>query len=191
MHNRHNVPPNYDKYLESLLVPIMMQKQYPNISNSVEYPLESVVNFWGPKLNPNADGNYFASSFSYMFMFAVMEGYNEIHCYGFDMLDGSEYAHQRPNAEYLIGVARGMGIHVHLPSQSALCKHNRRYGYDDVELEGPITVKSQNERIKHYEEETDKALKRYMQLSGCLEEAREMKKQIVMYMRGGSYHRKE
>jgi hypothetical protein len=36
----------------------------------------------------------------------------------------TEYKYQRPNLEYLIGFARGLGIEVYIPEQSSLCKFN-------------------------------------------------------------------
>jgi hypothetical protein len=54
--------------------------------------------------------------------FALVAGYKEIHVYGYNMSDTEEYRTQRAGAEYFIGVAEGMGVAVHLPEGSALCK---------------------------------------------------------------------
>ena len=41
-------------------------------------------------------------------------------------------SYQRAGAEYLIGFARGMGIPVYIPEQSALCKANFTYGISEL-----------------------------------------------------------
>lgn len=43
-------------------------------------------------------------------------------------------SYQRPGSEYLIGYARGMGIPVFVPEQSALCKANYVYGWTEPPL---------------------------------------------------------
>jgi hypothetical protein len=65
---------------------------------------------------------YWNSSIAYAMALAIHEGAREIAIYGVDMDGTDEYAYQRPNMEYLIGFARGQGIHVHIPKQSALCR---------------------------------------------------------------------
>jgi hypothetical protein len=49
--------------------------------------------------------------------------------YGVTMKAGDEYGYQRPNAEFLIGLARGKGIKVHLPENCSLCKYQGDLGY--------------------------------------------------------------
>lgn len=65
---------------------------------------------------------YWNSSIAYAMALAIHEGAEEIAIYGVDMDGTDEYAYQRPNMEYLIGFARGRGISVHIPKQSALCR---------------------------------------------------------------------
>lgn len=65
---------------------------------------------------------YFNSSIAYAMALAIHEGAEEIGIWGVDLATTEEYAYQRPNMEYLIGIARGKGIKVHIPEDSALCK---------------------------------------------------------------------
>ena len=65
---------------------------------------------------------YWNSSIAYAMALAIHEGAREIAIYGVDMDGTDEYAYQKANMEYLIGVARGRGIQVYIPPQSALCK---------------------------------------------------------------------
>ena len=78
------------------------------------YPFEAVAKTIGQA--------YWNSSISYAMALAIHEGAREIAIYGVDMDGTDEYAYQKANMEYLIGVARGRGIQVYIPPQSALCK---------------------------------------------------------------------
>ena len=78
------------------------------------YPFESVSKSIGQA--------YWNSSIAYAMAMAIHEGAEEIGIYGVHMSGTDEYAYQRPNMEYLIGVARGKGIKVHIPEESSLCK---------------------------------------------------------------------
>jgi hypothetical protein len=51
--------------------------------------------------------------------------------WGVDLHCESEYAYQRPNLEYLIGLARGRGMKVFIPPASALLttKMDVAYGF--------------------------------------------------------------
>jgi hypothetical protein len=68
---------------------------------------------------------YLESSIAYMVAQALLElkPVDRIAIFGVDLHCESEYAYQRPNLEYLIGLARGKGIKVYIPPQSALCSH--------------------------------------------------------------------
>ncbi|MBK7281394.1 hypothetical protein [Candidatus Aalborgicola defluviihabitans] len=83
------------------------------------YPFEAVAKTIGQA--------YWNSSISYAMALAIHEGAREIAIYGVDMDGTDEYAYQKANMEYLIGLARGQGIDVHIPKQSALCKLTVRH----------------------------------------------------------------
>ncbi len=103
--------------------PIFMQPQYCDgrFPNAVPFPLEKLIDTFGP---------YFTSSIGYMIGWAVLEGFNWIGLYGIDLASDVEYPHQRPNAEYLIGWARGLGITVEVSKGSAILKASHLYGYE-------------------------------------------------------------
>lgn len=67
-------------------------------------------------------GDYWCSSIGYMLSLAIHEQAEEIALFGVDMRGDDEYGYQKPNCEYLIGLARGRGIKVLIPEQSPLCK---------------------------------------------------------------------
>ncbi len=103
-------------------VPVYMNDVYEDIPNSVKYPLGEVAELIGR----TAKGHpYLESSIAYMMALAMLE-YSKnkepmkIGLWGIDLAPDTEYTYQKPNLEYLIGMARGMGIKVFVPPESAL-----------------------------------------------------------------------
>lgn len=90
---------------------LYMQEAYPEVPNAIRYPFE--------------DGGYYNSSIAYAMALAIREA-DEIALWGVDMAASEEYAYQKANMEYLIGLARGRGIKVHIPDSSPLLKFNAR-----------------------------------------------------------------
>lgn len=155
---RVNVPQNYPKWLASTNLPVYMQDVHPDVPNSVRYPVEQMA---------AAYGDYFASSVAYMLCLALEEGFEEIHLYGIELLDDSEYAYQRPNAEYLLGVAHGKGRRVYVPPTSALLKFSHRYGYDNEPNHGGITKELLAEHEQRYNEIHEKSLRELYTADGA------------------------
>ena len=89
-------------------------KDCASLYTQENYPFEAVAKTIGQA--------YWNSSIAYAMALAIHEGAREIALYGVDMDGTDEYAYQKANMEYLIGVARGRGIQVYIPPQSALCK---------------------------------------------------------------------
>lgn len=110
MHDRADLEKFYgdrlDKYLEKL-------EDCQGLTTTENYPFDAVA---------ESVGDYWCSSIAYMLSLAIHEGAEEIGIYGVDMRGDDEYGYQKPNCEYLIGLARGRGIKVHVPDQSPLCK---------------------------------------------------------------------
>lgn len=102
-----------ERYMERLkdCPGLVMQKQY--VPNAEVYPLEEVK---------ASVGDYFNSSIAFMFALAIHQKAEVIGLWGVDMNGHDEYQYQRPNMEYLIGLASGKGITVLLPDASPLCK---------------------------------------------------------------------
>jgi hypothetical protein len=93
-----------------------------------------------------------------MLAMAMDEGYKEIHLYGVDMANGSEYQDQRPSCEYFIGLARGAGIIVAIPSTSDLLKTPILYGYEEekqsiMKFKYQTRLKELDQRLIDNEEE--------------------------------------
>lgn len=125
-----NIPCRPDGYIDrlcSVWVPLYMQEQYfPHVT---VYPFEDV----------SKTTDYWNSSIAYMMALAIHEGYDRINVVGVDMKAEDEYFYQRPNMEYLIGLARGKGIEVNIPKESPLCKFSPngiKYGNQYVNYNG-------------------------------------------------------
>ncbi len=115
----HEAVPEYLSYYRSdYLEDLALQADLwsaDGIAGSTVYPFDEVAQTIGQA--------YWCSSMAYMLALAIHEGASEIALCGIDMSDEGAYAFQRPNMEYLIGVARGRGIKVSVPANSPLCKH--------------------------------------------------------------------
>lgn len=125
MHDMASLRKQYqplEPYLEKVghCARVYMHEACPELANSVAYPFEEVV---------SVCGDYFESSIGYMLALAITEGAKEIAVYGVNMSSEGEYIHQRPNCEYLIGLAKGRGINVFIPPMSPLLKHGGGDGF--------------------------------------------------------------
>lgn len=110
--------------LAQLPCPVLMQKEWAEIPNSIKYPLAEILSKYG---------KYFTNSISYQIALAIHLGAKEIGLWGVDMAVNTEYHHQRPSCEYFIGIARGQGIKVTIPAEADLCKTLFLYGYEEKE----------------------------------------------------------
>lgn len=106
-------PADYFNRLNNCWVPLYMQSSYKEVPNAKRYPFANVA---------KVTGEYWNSSIAYAMAMAIYEGADEIGIYGVDMAGDDEYGYQKPNMEYLVGLARGKGIKVTIPDASPLCK---------------------------------------------------------------------
>jgi hypothetical protein len=106
---------------------LYMPESYAEVPGSIAYPFDEVA---------ETCGAYWSSSIAYAMALAIHELAEEIGLWGVNMEAADEYGYQRPNMEYLIGLARGRGIKVHIHETSPLlkfvgppdCDYAGRYG---------------------------------------------------------------
>jgi len=98
-----------------------LQEVHPELENSSAYSIEHITERFG---------RYFTSTASYMLASAIDAGATHISLYGLNMSTDGEYMQQRPCCEYLIGLARGMGIEVFVNDGSPLTRCKWIYGYE-------------------------------------------------------------
>src|SRR3990172_8275522 len=117
--------------------PIYTQYVYPNIPDSVEYPLAEVVDRFFPLVRKGDEKiKYLTSTFTYLLAMALLEGFERIEIYGFEMGGGDEYIPQKACAEFWIGMAIGRGVEIYLPPNNQLV-WGPLYGYQG---QGPANV---------------------------------------------------
>jgi hypothetical protein len=144
--------------------PIYMQPQFCDgrFPNAVPFPLERLIGQFG---------RYFTSSIGYMTALAIADGYDWIGLYGVDLASDIEYQQQRANAEYFVGIAKGMGKTVVLAETSAICKAGHLYGFEKALAQNnPIldAVRNHQAGLKKKHEETLAALNT---LDGAIQES--------------------
>ena len=132
--------PEHLKSLAQFPLPVYMHEHYDDIPPSVPFPKEAVE---------RSAGVYMTSSIAWMLGLALLEGFEEIHVYGVDMAQDTEYFEQRACCEYLLGIAKGRGVKVYVPPTSDLLKAVGQYGWSD---ENPFRLKI-DERIGWLERE--------------------------------------
>ena len=142
---------DYWEKLQNHWNPIYMQQHWPDIPQSVAFPLEELLetvfyNF--PRRNwiKNPQEDWYNSSIAYMIALAIHELDHEgvIGLWGIDVRREDEFQYEKPCLDYLIGYANGRGIDVDLPEgPTQLCifegegiklgdmmpSYPRRYGY--------------------------------------------------------------
>ncbi len=102
-------------------IPIYMQHAQEIIPKSVAYPLHDVIDMVFPNFRRGEDEvKYFTSTFAYMFGIAILDGFDRIEIYGFEMADDVEYVKQKACAEFWIGYAMGKGIEVYTPPSNQI-----------------------------------------------------------------------
>lgn len=97
--------PTFVEEVNALECPVYCLKHYPEIPDSIAYPLEDVAGDFGIA--------YFTSSISYMIAHAIHEGFDRIVLHKVNSIIGSaEYLHQKDCHEFWCGVAMGLGVEI-------------------------------------------------------------------------------
>lgn len=116
--------PEYCQFLASYPGPVWMADVRPEIPNSIELPLEMLIQKYSPY--------FFTSSLAYMMAMAIECGFKRIGLFGVDMAAASEYKDQRLGCQYFAIIARAHGIEVGVPPESDLFRPSPLYGVSEV-----------------------------------------------------------
>lgn len=162
--------------------PIYMLERFDDIPGSVPYPLEALT----AACFPGQARGYFTSSIAYMLAMAIGEGFEWIGLFGVDLASDTEYASQRPAAEYLIGLARGLGREVVVAPGSALLRSLELYGYDQQPSAArrPLSSTWLRARVAELTEKRAQVLDRLHMFDGALEEAVQTLRHVEVAERG-------
>jgi hypothetical protein len=143
---------DHEGWMKSFPGPIYVAHRIPGIPNTVAFPREECA-----KLGHD----YFTSSIAFMIALAIRDGFKVIELYGVDLVVGEEYSHQKPCAEFWMGLAAGRGITVGTHQNSALLKQSFCYGYESEPKSLVLLTEMQTRRQWLYGERN----KRMMELS--------------------------
>lgn len=132
---------DYIAWMRACPVPIYMVSSRPDFVTSITYPLDQMLSEFGT--------DYFHSTVDYMLALAISEGFEEIGVWGIDMAHDSEYEHQKPSGSFWIGVAKGRGIKVTIPHESALLHKVHRYGYEPLPSDALVNQLAARARALH------------------------------------------
>lgn len=75
-------------------------------------------------------GTYFSSTPAWMLAWMLMESYRDISIYGIHLSTEWEYINQRPNMEFLLGMALAQGVSFTIPQRSSLLKGRHKYAIE-------------------------------------------------------------
>jgi hypothetical protein len=155
--------------------PIYMQPQFcGTFPAAVEYPLDRMIAKFG---------RYFTSTIGYMVALAIDEGYDWIGLYGVDLASDVEYPGQRPNTEYLVGWAKGLGITVEIAPTSALLRSSHLYGYEQAPQDNKLLTVMRNHKGT-LEKKRDEAIALLNTLDGAIQECDNVDKYYAYTGRG-------
>jgi len=123
-------PHDHPKFFERLLIPAYVYQARPEWPTSITFPREAIERRFG---------RYMASSPAWMLAQAMLpideggfgyESGDEIGIWGIHLATDREYQEQRPNFEWLIGIAEARGITITFPEDCPLHTTRWVYGFE-------------------------------------------------------------
>ena len=92
--------------------PIYLLKAQPDVPTSAAFPFKTIQSAFATTKGPN---RYFTCSVCWLIAFAILEGFQRIELWGFELRDtkpGSAFAWERPCVAYWIQMAQSRGVDV-------------------------------------------------------------------------------
>lgn len=125
-------------WLKEGKLPCILWKTWDDFPSSVAYPKDEILDMFNRR--------YFTNSITWLVALAIAVDAEEIGVYGIDMAQSGEYSAQRPSCEWIIGIAEGKGIKVHIPETSDLLKATSLYGDGDDSFR--IKMEARNKELQ-------------------------------------------
>jgi hypothetical protein len=122
---------DYTKWLRELDGEKILAEAYADIPGSRAYPLDAVMKL------PGLERGYLESSIAYMLAMARLEDVPIVGIWGVDLTALDEYAYQRPNLAYLMGLFRYQGMQIRVPRASALWELSLLDGLPAPDFDAP------------------------------------------------------
>lgn len=167
--------------------PHMLQEEVEGFEHSIRYPLVEVLQDLRERTHGQFDGKYLSCSIAYMLAYAMYCRYPVIALYGVDLIDDTEYVYQRPNMEYLIGIATAHGHKVEIPDNCALLGPSWLYGYSTPphqQSQGAITEEILKNRIEQYQKKKDHYVAALHTADGAIQECQQLIQMLKHVRRG-------
>lgn len=153
-------------------IPVYMQQHYADIPGSVAFPREPLQELSIAQFGRS----YFTSSIAWQIALAIHLGFREIHVYGVDMAQDSEYAEQRPCCEAWLAFAAGRGIRIYTPPTSDLLKTIGEYGFGETGTEFSLKLQERTAWLHQQDNDFLKQIRdmdqQYPEIKGRLENER-------------------
>ena len=113
----------YAKWLTRTRQPVYMQRVFPEVPASIEYPLDRIL--------AEFPRRYMTSHVCFMIALALTEGVTHLGLFGCDYGADTEYRTQRGGTQYWLGIAEGRGVQLVLPKGSTILRDPPAlYGYE-------------------------------------------------------------
>lgn len=181
--------PGYYEYLGKSDKLVWLHQEDAAIPNGKAFPRQQVIDRFARYMTGGPDGfAYITNTISWLIGIAIIQieangGDGEIGLWGVDMAVGgdltqrkNEYSHQRPSCEWMIGIAQGLGIKVHIPVESDLLKTRAMYGFDtdDNPMWGKVWARKREieERKAQVHGKLEEADRMFSMTSGAIEEVK-------------------
>jgi hypothetical protein len=107
--------------------PIYLQEATPEVPASITFPREQIQQHFSINGQPN---RFFTCSAAWLIAFAIMEGFERIELWGFQLRREHQYDWERPCFFYWIERAKQAGIEVILPPDLVITEPGSPDGYD-------------------------------------------------------------
>ena len=121
-------------------IPVYMQQSYDDFPDAIRFPLEDVTNVCGHV-------PLFDSSLAFMVGFAILERIGWLGVFGANMAGPTEYARQRPNAQWLLGIAFGRGVRIAIGQPSTLLTVGHLYAYERGQVRPTDSLRERLTRV--------------------------------------------
>ena len=169
--------PEYCQFLRNFNGPVYTGQKVEEIKNGVVYPLQAVIERFGPY--------FLTSSLSLMMAMAIMEieaarleeGHNNeddvIGLWGVDMAATEEYGYQRAGCQHFIELAFDAGIGIYVPPESDLLRPMPVYGiceWDHNYIKATARMTELNNRMGQAQQTIQQAQQQLTFLQGAADD---------------------
>ncbi len=161
--------------------PVYMLEECEAFPSVVRFPIEQLIQKVGR--------DYFTSTVAYALaagLALALDGkIQEVGLWGIDLVHDTEYADQRPCAEYWCGRLEGAGVKVTTHPNSAILRQRHRYGYEAANPLATELLAALVKQAEGLEKAVEKARGQSLVDHGALQTVREQIERIEAWERGG------